>query len=239
MEIGDQVMLPQRKTTIKPPWDADPWTVTEVKGSQLRVQRREKRRLRAKNLVKVIKQRVKDKLGIDNRTRKEMEEPEIDVTIEDIREQIAKEKERQREPANPGEEEDGEHQEQEGVPQQDLGDQDPDPPAAAKGQNTDSEDEGVCATCGLREPDTGGAEVIDWVQCDTCQKWFHDACVGWEKEATGDFLCRDCEQAGDAGAVKLVFRKQDRAWGIEKKTSPSKRERKKRKGLAAKRDKRK
>ena len=58
VEIGDQVMLPQRKTTVRPPWDADPWTVTEVKGSQLRVQRGEKKRLRAKNLVKIIKQRV-------------------------------------------------------------------------------------------------------------------------------------------------------------------------------------
>ena len=100
----------------------------------------------------------------------------------------------------------------------------------------DSEDEGVCATCGLREPDTGRAEVIAWVQCDSCHKWFHDICKGWQKEATGDFLCRHCEQARDAGPVKLTFRKQDRVWGVEKKTSPSKRERKKRKWLAAERD---
>ena len=72
-----------------------------------------------------------------------MEEPDIDVTIEEIRKRIAKEKEQRREPANLGE------------------DEDPDPPAAAEGQGTDSEDEGVCATCGLREPDTGGTGVID------------------------------------------------------------------------------
>ena len=38
------------KVLVKPPWDADPWTVTEVKGSQLRVQRGEKQQLRANNL---------------------------------------------------------------------------------------------------------------------------------------------------------------------------------------------
>ena len=54
----------------------------------------------------------------------------------------------------------------------------------------DSKDKVVCTTCRLREPNTGSEEVIDWVQCDSCQKWFHDAWVGWEKEATGDFLCR-------------------------------------------------
>ena len=32
MKIGDQVIPLQRKTTIKPPWDVDPWTVTEVKA---------------------------------------------------------------------------------------------------------------------------------------------------------------------------------------------------------------
>ena len=91
------------------------------------------------------------------------------------------------------------------VLEQDLGDQDPDPPAAAEGQGTDSKDEGVCTTCRLRVPDTGGMGVIDWVQCDSCQQWFHDACMGWKKEVTGDFLCRHCEQAGDAGPVKLTF----------------------------------
>ena len=111
VEIGDQMMLPQRKTTIKPLWDADPWTFTEVKGSQLRVKQGEKQRLRAKNLVKIIKHRVKDGLGIYKRTRKDMEEPDIDITIEEIHKKIAKEKEQRREPANPGEEEDGEHQE--------------------------------------------------------------------------------------------------------------------------------
>ena len=101
----------------------------------------------------------------------------------------------------------------------------------------DGEDRGVCATCGLREPDTGGMGVIDWVQCDSCQQWFHDACVGWKKEATGDFLCRECEHVEDGGAIKVTFEKQEGGWQIKKKTSPSRRERKRRQGEAAKRSK--
>ena len=107
----------------------------------------------------------------------------------------------------------------------------------AEGQGVDGEDRGVCATCGLREPNTGGARVINWVQCDSCQQWFHDGCVGWEEEATGDFLCRECEHIEDGGSTKLTFEKQEDGWQIKKKTSPSKRERKRRQGEAAKRSK--
>ena len=37
VEIRDQVKLPQRKTTIKPPWDPDPLTIMKMKGLQLKV----------------------------------------------------------------------------------------------------------------------------------------------------------------------------------------------------------
>ena len=46
MKVVDEVMLQQKKTTSNPPWDADPWTVTEVKGSQVTVQRGDKKQLR-------------------------------------------------------------------------------------------------------------------------------------------------------------------------------------------------
>ena len=77
-------------------------------------------------------------------TRKKVEDPG-DISIKSICKQIAKEKEQQRTPANqanPGEEEEG-HQEQEGVLQQGLGDEDLAPPAAAKGQGMDTKGEGV------------------------------------------------------------------------------------------------
>ena len=150
--------------------------------------------------MKIIKKRVKDQLGTDNGTGKEMQDPDIEITIEKIYKQIAKEKEQQREPANqanPGEEEEG-HQEQE-VLRQDFGDESLSPLAAAEWQVVDNKCKGVCATCGLRELDEAGVQVIYWVQCNTCRRWFHEPCVGWKKETTSDFCCEDGKQPGEAG----------------------------------------
>ena len=38
---GDKVMIQQKKTTTKTPWDPRPFTVTKVKGSQVEVKRGE------------------------------------------------------------------------------------------------------------------------------------------------------------------------------------------------------
>ena len=81
MKVADEVMLQQKKTTSNPPWDADPWTVTEVKGSQVTVQRGDKKRHRAKNLIKLVKQRVMDRL-INKKTKREMEEPDCLLVAE-------------------------------------------------------------------------------------------------------------------------------------------------------------
>ena len=39
MKPGDLIMIQQRKTTTKPPWDPSPYTITEVKGSQVKAER--------------------------------------------------------------------------------------------------------------------------------------------------------------------------------------------------------
>ena len=39
IQVGNDIMLAQKKTTTIPPWDADPWRVKEVKGSQIMVTR--------------------------------------------------------------------------------------------------------------------------------------------------------------------------------------------------------
>ena len=52
---GDQIMIQQKKSTIKTPWDPKPFTVTQVKGSQVEVQRGEEIKRRALNLIKKIK----------------------------------------------------------------------------------------------------------------------------------------------------------------------------------------
>ena len=54
---GDKVMIQQRKTNTKPPWDPKPYTVTETRGAQVKVKRDGVERLRAKNHVKPIKER--------------------------------------------------------------------------------------------------------------------------------------------------------------------------------------
>jgi hypothetical protein len=105
-----------------------------------------------------------DKLGKDNRTRREVDEPDIDITTKKIHKQIAKEKQQQRKPANLADPDD--HREQEEVLQQDLRDWDLDPPATVEGQSRNSKDKGVYATCGLWEPETGEVGSINWVQCN-------------------------------------------------------------------------
>ena len=88
---GDQVMVQQRKTTVKTPWDPSPYTVTQVKGSQVELKRGEDRKRRALNLVK----KVKFRQGAENRETKskDNEDPDIDITIEEIRRRIRQEKE--------------------------------------------------------------------------------------------------------------------------------------------------
>ena len=57
IEKGDRVLISQRKTTVKPPYDPKPYTVQEVKGTQVVVQRGEKTRVRNLGKVKILKQR--------------------------------------------------------------------------------------------------------------------------------------------------------------------------------------
>ena len=90
---GDKVkvMIQQRKTTTQTPWDPKPFTVTKVKRSQVEVKRGGEIKRRALNLIKKIKLRE----GADKREtkKKEDEDPDIDITIEEIRRRIKEERE--------------------------------------------------------------------------------------------------------------------------------------------------
>ena len=44
IQVGDEVMLAQKKATPKPSWEADPCKVKEVKGFQITVTRGNKER---------------------------------------------------------------------------------------------------------------------------------------------------------------------------------------------------
>ena len=82
-------MIQQRKSTTKTPWDPRPFTVTQVKGSQVEVKRGEELKKRAVNLIKKLKLRK----GAKNReTEEKDEDPDIDITIEEIRRRIREEK---------------------------------------------------------------------------------------------------------------------------------------------------
>ena len=103
---GDQVMVQQRKSTVKTPWDPNPYTVIKVKGSQVELMRGDDRKRRALNLVK----KVKFRQGGEKRETKskDTEDPDIDITIEEIRRRIRQEKEvteanaQEQEPAGDG-----------------------------------------------------------------------------------------------------------------------------------------
>ena len=63
VKLGDQVMVQPKKSTIKIPWDTNPYNETQVKGSQLELKRGEEVKRRAVNLLKKIKWRKGEKRG--------------------------------------------------------------------------------------------------------------------------------------------------------------------------------
>ena len=67
--------------------------------------------------------------------------------------------------------------------------------------------------------------------------------MDWARQAEGESRCNDCKP-GAMTSTRLTFGKKDGLWGVQegtkepKKTWPSKRDHKKRKGEAAKRSRR-
>ena len=86
IEKGDQILIQQKKTTIKTPWDPEPFQVMEVHGSKVKAQRGEEIKFRAKNNVKQLKERP-DRLKIKKKKeiRQEEEEEDLDVDMDKIR----------------------------------------------------------------------------------------------------------------------------------------------------------
>jgi len=59
VNIGDKVLIQQRKTTTKPPFDPLPYSVIDVQGNRVVAQRGKQVRKRDKNKLKVLKPRPK------------------------------------------------------------------------------------------------------------------------------------------------------------------------------------
>ena len=57
MVAGDRVLIKQKKTSIKLPFDPKPYTITEVKGTQVTARRGEQERKRNKVKMKIVKER--------------------------------------------------------------------------------------------------------------------------------------------------------------------------------------
>jgi hypothetical protein len=78
VEIGDKVLLKQEKTTIKPPFDPEPFKVTEVRGTKVEAERVKdgKRRVRNVSKWKILKQRPAYLQPSRGSRKKEIEEEE-------------------------------------------------------------------------------------------------------------------------------------------------------------------
>ena len=61
VEIGDQVLIQRKKSTVNSPFDPDPFTVTGVDGNKVSMERKDgTSRIRDKNQIKVVPKRPKD-----------------------------------------------------------------------------------------------------------------------------------------------------------------------------------
>ena len=103
INVGDEVLVQQKKSSVKTPWDPVPFKGTEVKGSKLKVQKGELVRERAKNNVKLLKPRLEELKIRTYKRVKVVEDIDLDVDLEKIRVQ--------EQPEQPGgEEQQGEEQ---------------------------------------------------------------------------------------------------------------------------------
>ena len=59
VRVGDQILVKQDKSTTKPPFDHNPYTVVKVDGNRIDAEREGKYRQRDKNAIKVVKPRPK------------------------------------------------------------------------------------------------------------------------------------------------------------------------------------
>ncbi|KAI9517793.1 hypothetical protein NQZ68_000962 [Dissostichus eleginoides] len=42
--------------------------------------------------------------------------------------------------------------------------------------------ENNCAMCSASKPPGSGPPTTDWIQCDTCERWFHEQCLGMNQD---------------------------------------------------------
>lgn len=50
----------------------------------------------------------------------------------------------------------------------------------------------VCVLCKEKTPPGKKTQIIDWVECSLCLKWYHYRCAGVKTKPPGDWWCNDC-----------------------------------------------
>ena len=84
IQIGDRAMIKQKKTTVKPPWDPNPYTVDKISKERLYMSRGDgKTRRRHVGDVKIIQARRSPPKGRVQREREE--DSDIDIDVNNIR----------------------------------------------------------------------------------------------------------------------------------------------------------
>ena len=88
VNLGDRVLVKQKKSTTKPPYDHRPYTVTETNGNKVTMERADgSKRVRDKNQIKVLKERPIELepswVSTDNETA-DYESFEIEGNMEDL-----------------------------------------------------------------------------------------------------------------------------------------------------------
>ena len=89
VKVGDEIMLQQQKTTLRSPFDPDTYKVKEIKGSSVVAERRGRELFRAKNLIKVVKQRPEYLKETEKEKTKKIVEEDIDIDMDKIRRRVA------------------------------------------------------------------------------------------------------------------------------------------------------
>ena len=79
VKLGDKVLFKRDKSTIKSPWDPQPYQVVEVEGSKVIATRGAEKKARAKNHIKVVKERPPH-LRLKGRQRV-VQEDELDLEV--------------------------------------------------------------------------------------------------------------------------------------------------------------
>ena len=85
IQAGDQILLQQKKSTVKTPWDPEPFEVQEKNGSKIKAQRGEEIKYRAKNNVKLLKPRPDSLKVRKQKIVRQEEEEDLDVDMDKIR----------------------------------------------------------------------------------------------------------------------------------------------------------